>query len=249
MILSCLSPTSALIRNRILLTTTQKTRVSWEETGWQIKKIGSSIDEIESFRFSFLFSPLTHSSQRRVVLIPRQRKEPVFSTVQRHLFFFRTTKRNRCTVKMVETVPRCFATMVTNASWWSRREAKGMWYTESKAEIRGDGSCTWILWMEATRRMINELLLNRELSYRPAINIVPDKVTNLKEIQYKSHGNSIGDLILAELSLAAETPLITPFSSPLSLPLSPFSSLCSPWPFCPHPFLFLSPARGSFVSY
>lgn len=71
-------------------------------------------------------------------------------------------------------------------------------------------------------QMINELLLNRELSYRAAINIVPDKVTNLKEIQYKSHGNSIGDLILAEeLSLATETPLITPFSSPLlSTPLS-----------------------------
>lgn len=71
-------------------------------------------------------------------------------------------------------------------------------------------------------QMINELLLNRELSYRAAINIVPDKVTNLKEIQYKSHGNSIGDLILAEeLSLATETPLITPFSSPLlSAPLS-----------------------------
>lgn len=51
--------------------------------------------------------------------------------------------------------------------------------------------------------------LNRELSYRAAINIAPDKVTNLKEIQYKSHGNSIGDLIRAELSLAAETPLIT----------------------------------------
>lgn len=87
MILSCLSPTSVLIKNRILLTTTQKMHVSQEETGWQIKKIGSSIDEIKSFRFSFLFSPLTHSSQRRVVLIPRQRKEPVFSTVQTVCFF------------------------------------------------------------------------------------------------------------------------------------------------------------------
>lgn len=66
--------------------------------------------------------------------------------------------------------------------------------------------------------------LNRELSYRAAINIAPDKVTNLKEIQYKSHGNSIGDLIRAELSLAAETPLITALLSTVLLPL-PFRSL------------------------
>lgn len=86
------------------------------------------------------------------------------------------------------------------------------WNERRGEERRGVGS----------GQMINELLLNRELSYRAAINIVPDKVTNLKEIQYKSHGNSIGDLILAEeLSLATETPLITPFSSPLlSAPLS-----------------------------
>lgn len=93
-------------------------------------------------------------------------------------------------------------------------EGGGSRKTDSNGEERRGGV--------GSGQMINELLLNRELSYRAAINIVPDKVTNLKEIQYKSHGNSIGDLILAEeLSLATETPLITPFSSPLlSAPLS-----------------------------
>lgn len=86
--------------------------------------------------------------------------------------------------------------------------------------------------MRSSPRNDKWTLLNRELSYRAAINIAPDKVTNLKEIQYKSHGNSIGDLIRAELSLAAETPLITRSSFPppryffhLSHPLPPFSFL------------------------
>lgn len=81
--------------------------------------------------------------------------------------------------------------------------------------------------------------LNRELSYRVAINIAPDKVTNLKEIQYKSYGNSIGDLIPGELSLAMETPLITTSSSQLCS--SSFSPPCPLPPLSETPSLLFHP--------
>jgi len=94
------------------------------------------------------------------------------------------------------------------------------------------GRETLLAAMRSSPRNDKWTLLNRELSYRAAINIAPDKVTNLKEIQYKSYGNSIGDLIRAELSLAAETPLITGSSLPSTLLLP------SPPPPCPRtPFL------------
>lgn len=117
-----------------------------------------------------------------------------------------------CGGKFGEEILRVIVGAATKEGGEGGGSRKTDWNERRGEERRGVGS----------GQMINELLLNRELSYRAAINIVPDKVTNLKEIQYKSHGNSIGDLILAEeLSLATETPLITPFSSPLlSAPLS-----------------------------
>lgn len=92
--------------------------------------------------------------------------------------------------------------------------------------------------MRSSPRNDKWTLLNRELSYRAAINIAPDKVTNLKEIQYKSRGNSIGDLIRARAlarrgdSINHRSELSSPprssFPPPLLLPsLPPFPSLAS----------------------